>query len=196
MGEHESLTDVTDAELVARIAAERDAAAFAALYDRLAPRVFGLLLKVLRIRPDAEDVLQEAFLQAWNQAGRFDPARSTPLGWVLMIARSRATDRLRKKSAAVAEPPPELPHAPDPSAGLQTAEATEHVSAALGALPPEQAEPLRLAFFDGLTHEGIAAKLGIPLGTVKTRIRLGMARLRERLPQFAPGEPRTAGEPQ
>lgn len=176
----------TDTDLIARIAAERDAAAFATLYDRLAPRVFGLLLKLLRNRADAEDVLQEAFLQVWNQAGRFDPARSVPLGWVLMIARSRATDRLRKKSAVTAESPPEAPHTPDPAAGLQSAETAGQVSAALTLLPPDQAEPIRLAFFDGLTHDRIAEKLGIPLGTVKTRIRLGMGRLRERFPDHAP----------
>ena len=88
----------TDADLIGRIADDRDAAAFAVLYDRFAPRAFGLLIRVLRNRPDAEDVLQETFLQVWNQAARFDPARSVPLGWVLMIARSRATDRLRKRS--------------------------------------------------------------------------------------------------
>jgi RNA polymerase sigma-70 factor (ECF subfamily) len=184
----------TDADLIARIASDRDAAAFAALYDRLGPRVFGLLLKVLRNRADAEDVLQEAFLQVWNQAARFDPARSVPLGWVLMIARSRATDRLRKKSAVTAESPPEVPHTPDPAAGLQATETAGRMGAALESLPADQAGPIRLAFFDGLTHEGIAVKLGIPLGTVKTRIRLGMARLRERFPDHAPSNGQ-AGQP-
>lgn len=184
----------TDAELLTRIAADRDAAAFAALYDRLAPRVLGLLLRVLRNRTDAEDVLQEAFLQAWNQAARFDPARSVPLGWVLMIARSRATDRLRKKPFATAEQPPDLPHQPDPTAGLQAGETVGQVSAALQSLPPEQSEPIRLAFYDGLTHEGIAVKLGLPLGTVKTRIRLGMARLRARFPDDC-ADPKPGGVP-
>jgi RNA polymerase sigma-70 factor, ECF subfamily len=175
-----------DAELIGRIAGGRDAAAFAALYDRLAPRAFGLLLRVLRNRPDAEDVLQETFLQVWHQAGRFDPARSVPLGWVLMIARSRAADRLRAKSATAAERRPDVPPTPDPAAGLVATETAGRVSAALDGLPPDQAEPIRLAFYEGLTHEGVAARLGIPLGTVKTRIRLGMARLRARLPDHAP----------
>lgn len=179
----------TDTALIARIARERDQAAFATLYDRLAPRVLGLLLRVLRNRTDAEDVLQEAFLQVWNQAERFDGGRSVPLGWVLMIARSRATDRLRKRSIIQAEQPPEVPTTPDPTAGLHATETAARVSAALAGLPTEQAEPIRLAFFHGLTHEGIAAKLGIPLGTVKTRIRLGMARLRDRFPDLAPEGP-------
>ncbi len=176
----------TDADLIGRIAGDRDAAAFAALYDRLAPRALGLLIRVLRNRPDAEDVLQETFLQVWNQAARFDRARSVPLGWVLMIARSRATDRLRKRSATATEQSPEVPTATDPTAGLQATETAGRVSAALGGLPPEQAAPLRLAFYEGLTHERIAARLGVPLGTVKTRIRLGMARLRDRFSDYAP----------
>ena len=179
----------TDAELIGRIAGDRDDAAFAALYDRLSPRALGLLIRVLRNRPDAEDVLQETFLQVWHQAARFDCARSVPLGWVLMIARSRATDRLRKRAATTTEQPPEVPTATDPTAGLQATETAGRVSAALGGLPPEQATPLRLAFYEGLTHERIAAMLGIPLGTVKTRIRLGMARLRDRFPDHAPEGP-------
>ena len=175
----------TDAALIGRIAEGRDAAAFAALYDRLAPHALGLLFRVLRNRPDAEDVLQETFLQVWNQAERFDPARSVPLGWVLMIARSRATDRLRRKPRPACESVPDVPTAGDPTAGLQATETAGRMSAALGGLPPEQAVPIRLAFYEGLTHERIAARLGIPLGTVKTRIRLGMARLRDRFPDHA-----------
>ena len=180
------MSGASDHELISRVA-NRDREAFAALYDRLAGRAFGLILKVLRNRTDAEDVLQEAFLQVWNQAARFDPARSVPLGWVLMIARSRATDRLRKKSDVQVEQPSDAPtDAADPTAGLQADETAGRVSAALAALPPEQAEPIRLAFFGGLTHEQVAARLRVPLGTVKTRIRLGMIRLRARFPDHAP----------
>ena len=80
----------SDADLLRRIDSARDTEAFAAFYDRFAARVYGLLLKLLRNRTDADDVLQETFLQVWNQAGRFDPIRSIPEGWVLMLARSRA----------------------------------------------------------------------------------------------------------
>src|SRR5579885_2433377 len=111
----------TDQELLGRIAA-RDREAFAAFYDRYAPRAFGLILRVLRNRTDAEDVLQEAFLQVWNQAGRFDPARAAPDVWVLLIARSRAVDRLRKKSAVTSDEVPDPGSADDPGRGLEREE--------------------------------------------------------------------------
>src|SRR5436853_6983112 len=95
----------TDLELINRIAG-RDRDAFSHFYNRYAPRAFGLILRVVRNRTDAEDVLQEAFLQVWKQAERFDPLRSAPDVWVLMIARSRAVDRLRKRSAVTTD---ELP---------------------------------------------------------------------------------------
>ena len=93
-------------ELLTRVARDRDRSAFAAVYDRLSPRVYGFLLKLLGNRTDADDVLQETFLQVWNQAERFDPSRASPDGWMLMIARSRAADRLRKRATAktVGEP--------------------------------------------------------------------------------------------
>lgn len=170
----------TDSDLLDRIAG-RDREAFAAFYDRFAPRAFGLILRVIRNRTDAEDVLQEAFLQVWNQADRFDPLRSAPDAWVLMIARSRAVDRLRKRSTVTTNEVPDPATEADPGAGLERAEDAGRLTGALGHLPPEQREPIRLAFFQGLTHEQIAAHLSIPLGTVKTRIRLGMIRLRDRI---------------
>jgi RNA polymerase sigma-70 factor (ECF subfamily) len=173
------MTDPTP-DLIARVGRDRDRTAFAAVYDRLAPRVYGFLLSLLGNRPDADDVLQETFLQVWNQAGRFDPARAHPDGWVLMIARSRAGDQLRKRATAKVQgtPADEPADTTHPAAGLERADAAGRVSAALARIPPEQGELIRLAFYDGLTHEQIARTLGLPLGTVKTRIRLGMQRLR------------------
>jgi RNA polymerase sigma-70 factor (ECF subfamily) len=169
------------AELISRIACGRDRGAFDRLYDELSGRVYGFLLRLLRNRPDADDVLQETFLQVWNQAGRFDPERANVDGWVLMIARSRAADRLRKRAAA---PTADLTADPvataDPSEPLARADDATRVSNALGQLPHEQRELIRMAFFDGLTHEQIARAMNIPLGTVKTRIRLGLIRLRDR----------------
>jgi RNA polymerase sigma-70 factor (ECF subfamily) len=168
-------------ELLARVARDRDRPAFAAVYDRLAPRVYGFLLNLLGNRTDADDVLQETFLQVWNQAARFDPARAGPVGWVLMIARSRATDRLRKRVAAKIQAGPrgEPADTAHPGERLERADDARRVSAALARIPAEQGELIRLAFYDGLTHEQIARSLGLPLGTVKTRIRLGMMRLRD-----------------
>ena len=170
---------VSDGELLRRIAAARDAEAFALFYDRFAAKVYGLLLKLLRNRTDADDVLQETFLQVWKQADRFDPARSVPEGWLLMIARSRALDRLRKRPTTSATAIPEVPLLVEPSAGLQREEAGRALHSGLAGLIAEQREPIRLAFFEGHTHEEIAAMLQLPLGTVKTRIRLGMIRLRD-----------------
>src|SRR5262245_45138686 len=169
-----------DAKLVERIA-NRDREAFSVLYNQCAPRVFGLILHLLGNQTDAEDVLQEVFLQVWQQADRFDPARSAPDVWVLMIARSRALDRRRRRArptAAVGAEP--LCHT-NAGAGLERAEEATLLMDALAHLPAEQRAPIRLAYYDGLTHEQIAARLQLPLGTVKTRIRLGMTRLRDRL---------------
>jgi RNA polymerase sigma-70 factor (ECF subfamily) len=167
--------------LLSRVARDRDRSAFAAVYDRVSPRVYGFLLKLLGNRPDADDVLQETFLQVWNQAERFDPSRGNPDGWVLMIARSRAGDRLRKRAQArtVSEPVNEPATTAHPGERLEATDDAGRVSAALTRIPPEQGELIRLAFYDGLTHEQIARRLGLPLGTVKTRIRLGMMRLRD-----------------
>jgi RNA polymerase sigma-70 factor (ECF subfamily) len=170
---------LSNTELVRR-AASGDRDAFAALYDRLAPRVFGLLLRLLRNRGDAEDVLQETFLRVWDRAATFDPQRCPPDGWVLMIARCRAVDRLRRR-----QPTPDDPAEPaadqPPDRELERQEDAGRLIAALAGLPAEQAEAIRLAFFGGLTHEQVARAQGLPLGTVKTRIRLGMIRLRDRL---------------
>ncbi|OWK45160.1 RNA polymerase sigma-70 factor [Fimbriiglobus ruber] len=120
-------------------------------------------------------------MQVWNQAAKFDPARSSPDVWVLMIARSRAVDRLRKRQHAASTKLTDLIPIEDTGSGeLERQEDAGRVHAALGHLPPEQREPIFLAFFHGLTHDQIARQLTIPLGTVKTRIRLGMNRLRER----------------
>ncbi|QEL15379.1 sigma-70 family RNA polymerase sigma factor [Limnoglobus roseus] len=171
---------ISDCEILHRVA-DRDRPAFADFYDRYASRVFGLLLHLLRNRTDAEDVLQEAFWQVWRQADRFDSRRASAESWVLMIARSRAVDRLRKRRETVTDTVPEVPSDSKPDINLSRQDDAAQVISALGVLPPDQQEPIRLAFFDGLTHEQIARHLNIPLGTVKTRIRLGFLRLKERL---------------
>lgn len=171
----------SDHDLIARVA-DRDRGAFADLYDRYAPRAFGLILKIVRNRTDAEDVLQDAFLQVWNQVGRYDPARASPEVWVLLLARSRAVDRIRRRTDAPTEAVgADVPAAPeDPGLELQRAEDTGRLQTALDSLPPEQRELIRLSFFHGLTHQEIACRQSLPLGTVKTRIRLGLLRLRDR----------------
>ncbi len=161
--------------------------AFAALYDATAPAVHGLVLRILNDRPAAEEVTADVYLQVWRQAVRYDATRGTALAWLLMLARSRAVDRLRAHAARAREREPmraaeTLPSAvPGPDEDAALAQRRTIVAAALAALPVEQRTPIELAYWAGLSHSEIAAALALPLGTVKTRIRIGMTRLREAL---------------
>ena len=173
-----------DLFLMGRVAAgDRDS--FAELFDRHAPTVLGALLRAVGNRAEAEEVLQEVFLQAWRQADRYLPERASPRGWLLVLARSRALDRVRARAAAQArdEDAGAGPTAVDPAgtAPLEAAERSREVQRALAALPAEQRRAIELAFYGGLTQVEIAARLGAPLGTVKSRMLLGMRKLREAL---------------
>ena len=170
-----------DAEaLVARVAAG-DQAAFASFYDQLAPAVFGVVRRVLRDPAQAEEVTQEVFVELWRQAGRFDAGRASVKTWAVMIAHRRAVDRVRSEQAHrdrqertfVEEPAPSGPE----DAAVE-AEERQRARRAMDGLPPAQRQALELAFYDGLTHVEIAERLDVALGTVKTRIRDGLIRLR------------------
>jgi RNA polymerase sigma-70 factor (ECF subfamily) len=175
-----------DADLVARIA-DRDETALAALYDRFAGTLLAIGTRILGNAGDAEDVVQEVFLQVWRQAGRYDPARSSVAGWLSLIARSRAIDRLRNRK--VGERTALDAHAEHPrgdasqegAANVLFAERRRRIVDALGALPVEQREVIELAFFQGLTQNEIAARTLTPLGTVKTRTLLALKKLRTAL---------------
>jgi RNA polymerase sigma-70 factor (ECF subfamily) len=162
--------------LLQRLAAG-DAGALAEFFDRHAGLVNALALRILRDGADAEDVVQEVFLQAWRQAERFDPRRGTIEAWLCTIARTRALDRLRRK-ASRREDPAEA--APAPTLGPRPVE-TLAVRDALRSLSPDQRHALELAYYEGLTQSEIAARLQVPLGTIKTRIRTGLMRLRAAL---------------
>ena len=171
----------TDQELLSMMAAG-DSSAFGVFFDRYSSRVLGFLVKFVRRREDAEDLLQTTFCEAWRRAPSFDASRSRCDFWLLLIARSRALDHLRIRRSAVeltAVPEPATDH--DLTGGLELAEASDRLHEALERLPEEQQRAIELAFFAGLTHEQIAGKLEAPLGTIKTRIRLGMNRLRDSL---------------
>ena len=147
------------------------------VYDRYAALVNGLVLRILRDRSDAEDVVQEVFVQVWKQAARFDPARGSLTAWICTIARTRALDRLRHRTSRREQT---SDTALEASEAPRTEEALA-VRKALEALSAEQRRALELAYYEGLTQTEIAARLGEPLGTIKTRIRTGLMRLRDLL---------------
>lgn len=170
-----------------------DSSALAALYDRHSSTVYGLCVRILKERTEAEEVLGDVFLEIWNRADRFDATRGHPLTYLLSLTRSRALDRLRSRSRrdrvvlytsdqdrssssgsrAIATS--------DPLRDTLVTELRAHLDLALGGLHPAQRRALELAYFDGMSHSEIAAALGEPLGTVKTRIRQGLIHLRESL---------------
>ena len=162
-----------------------DSNALGELYDRYGAILFGLLLRILHDRSEAEDVLQEVFLQTWRKAGDFDPTRGRALAWLAMLSRSRALDRLRalaSRSRTAAEAAEEGDErSPDAVLDTMVAEDARRVRRALESIPEAQREVLRLAYFEGLSQSEIAARLTRPLGTVKTHARLGLLRLRELL---------------
>jgi RNA polymerase sigma-70 factor (ECF subfamily) len=176
-----------DVELLKAIAAQ-DAAAeasLAQLYDRYRVILFGLLMRILNNREEAEDVLQELFMQVWRRAADFDENRGKPFTWLVTMGRSRGIDRLRTLAArertAVAAARDEAEAVSDAATDAFRSEQRGLVTNALAQLPDEQKRPLMLAYFEGLSQSEIAAHLGAPLGTVKTRMRTGMIKLRELL---------------
>jgi RNA polymerase sigma-70 factor (ECF subfamily) len=172
-----------------------DEQALGALYDRWHSLVHGVVSRLLRQPDDVEDVVEETFWQAWRQASRFDASRGAVQTWLLTIARSRALDRVRSLRRRREEPlegddgEAVVQQAAEGDPGLD-AEASERrriVIAALDGLPPEQREALELGYFGGLSQSEIAERTGQPLGTVKTRMRLAMQKLRGQL-QILSGE--------
>ena len=177
--------DAEDFQLMSRVAAH-DGAAFTRLFELHSPVTLGLLSRILGRRMEAEEVLQEVFLQIWTQADRYDADRSTPRGWILMLARSRALDRLRRRDASRRREEAvgtEQDDATSPlgTERLESLERRRQVTGALDSLSPDQRRCIELAFFEGLTHTQIAERLEAPLGTVKSRILLGMNKLRQTL---------------
>lgn len=180
-----------DRDLFRRMA-RGDESALAELYDACAERVHTIAFWILRDTDEAEDVVEETFWQVWRSAAQFDGRRAAGSTWLMMIARSRALDRLRSRrrradwtaspsTASALLDEAEGRQAEVPSSRPERMERRSELFSALGALPEEQRQAIELAFFDGLSHAEIAAQTSQPLGTVKTRIRLAMQKLREGL---------------
>lgn len=166
--------------------ARGDESAFAELYDATAARLHGLVVRVVRDRAQSEEVTQEAYLEIWRHCTRFDPSRGSPLSWMLTIAHRKAVDRVRSAEAGKAREigyeraTAEREH----DSTLETVEVRldqERVRRALASLTETQRGAVELAYLGGHTHTEVAALLGIPLGTAKTRIRDGLIRLRDTL---------------
>lgn len=176
-----------DATLLARVQAG-DEPALAALYDRWTPLLYPIALRILRRPADAEDAVQDVWLQVWRRAATWDAGRGSVGAWLVMTTRSRALDRFRSlASRARAETRPEaeapVAPAPDPAAGAAVSQLGERVRAALAQLPAPQRQVLEIAYFEGLSQSEIAGRIGAPLGTVKSWTRQGLTRLRELVPQ-------------
>lgn len=168
------MPEATVPSLVLQIAAG-DAEALARFYDLYAGLVNGLALRILRDVADAEDVVQEVFVQVWRQASRFDPSRGAAEAWLCTIARTRALDRLRRRTSRRED-------SEDQGPGFSTMPRNDEALAvrkALDTLPFDQRLALELAYYEGLTQTEIAERLAQPLGTIKTRIRTAMIRMRE-----------------
>ena len=198
MGSPQDSVDVSyrDQDLVALIGriAAGEQSALTAVYDATNRLVFGLILRVVTDRATAEEVLLDVYTQVWRQAASYDAGRGVPLAWIMTIARSRAIDRVRagRNDQQRKEPLEAIGEVSD--AGVSPEEASVYserqrlVRSALNTLVPEQREVIELAYYSGLSHSEIALKLGQPLGTVKTRTRLGMMKLRDMLRPILGGQ--------
>ena len=169
--------------LLLRVAQQADRTAFAALFDHFGPRVKSYLMKLGAERGLAEDLVQDVMLAVWRRAATYDPSQASVSTWIFTIARNKRIDALRRGPRADFDPTdPALAPAPPPSPDDE-AEAVHWEGAiadAVAAMPREQAEIVRLAYYEDISHSDIAARIGVPLGTVKSRLRLAMARLRSR----------------
>jgi RNA polymerase sigma-70 factor, ECF subfamily len=175
-----SASDDSDEALLARIAGG-ESAALCAFYDRHSSLIYALLLRILNRAEDAEDALQLTFLQVWRSAQQYDAQRGSIRNWLILIARSRGRDVLRRqrklgKAVSLSEADTQ-----DPSTVLDKLNQDSRLHRALKEIPTEQSSAIALAFYGGMTYEEVAEKENLPVGTVKTRIRTGLQRLRNLL---------------
>lgn len=174
---------------IARIAADQDREAFAALFDHYAPRVKALLVRSGSPPSTAEELAQETLLTVWRKAHLFDPSRASAAAWIFTIARNLRIDGLRRADRAVYAEDfvPDSEDPPQPDAIVNGLQEANRVRAAIRTLNPDQAQAIEMAFFHEQTHTQISQALGVPLGTVKARIRFGMMKLRAFIERDAGG---------
>jgi len=176
----ETARDVTAIERIAK----RDERALGDLYDRHSRLLFGLIMRILRDRSEAEEVLHEVFMTVWTRAHSYNAALGSPTAWLVSISRNRAIDRLRAarlRAASAVEDGPEPESVENPETTATHSEQQREVARALSTLVPEQRVLIEEAYFQGFTHSELAERFHLPLGTVKTRIRTVMLALREQL---------------
>jgi RNA polymerase sigma-70 factor (ECF subfamily) len=184
-------SDPTDLSLLQRVAA-RDTAALAELYDRHSRLLFSLILRIVRDRTEAEEILQEVFVRVWTRAEIYEARLGGPLPWIVRVARNYSIDRLRARrvraavnapalDVAAAEAVPAARNIHTPEAAVLDAAKRRTLTDALAALSADQRQLIEAAFFEGYTHSELAQRFRLPLGTVKTRIRAGMMAMRKRL---------------
>ncbi|AMN51532.1 MULTISPECIES: sigma-70 family RNA polymerase sigma factor [Stappiaceae] len=180
-----SLTQVQYfSDLIVKVAEDRDKAAFIELFDHFAPRLKGYLMKQGADEALAEEVAQDVMMTLWRKADLFDPKKSNASTWLFRVARNRRIDRIRRQKSAALDPEDPSLHPtplPDIAEEMDAKLREKRVRAALSQLPEEQRNVVRLAFFAGQSHSEIAEHTGLPLGTVKSRIRLAFGRLRQLL---------------
>jgi RNA polymerase sigma-70 factor (ECF subfamily) len=183
--------DLTD-ERVMEMIQGRDPEAIGILHDRYARLIKAVIMKILHNEAESDDLLQEVFIETWNRAGGYDPEKGKALSWIVTMARRRAIDRLRSREAycrmedrLLAEthrnPEDSFSHVEE---DVEHAEMRVHLQRVMAELPPAQRQVIDLAYYGGLSQRDISAKTGVPLGTVKTRLELGMKKLTEALRGF------------
>jgi RNA polymerase sigma-70 factor, ECF subfamily len=181
--ESSSRQDLVDA---LNLTGQGDQAAFGRVYAATSAKLFGILIRILGRRDLAEDVLQEVYIRVWQRAGDFDPGISSPITWLVTIARNRALDEVKRKTMRSVDEFPgllDVPSDDDPRVNHERAEERSRVLACLDALEPEKSEIVRLAYYYGMTREEIASRINRPVATVKTWLRRSLAQLKDCLGQ-------------
>lgn len=181
-GCHRMLTPPELVWLLAAVA-KGDEAAFARLYAATRAKLYGVVVRILRRKDLADEVMQETYLKIWHSAGQFDPLRASPITWLVAIARNRAIDLLRRRTEASIEEEPEAMEvatdSPDPLARRELNEEIQRLLACIGRLPPERQRLVLLAYYNGWSREQLAAELETPVNTIKTWLRRSLLEIRE-----------------